>query len=79
MEQIQIRQPKMPAAQSFIQILRTFLATLFIFYSRAFLFIKNSLFNKKSAKTIGNTRFSIKESNLIYQREKCQSGVKSRI
>jgi len=44
MEQIQIRQPKMPAAQSFIQILRTFLATLFIFYSRAFLFIKNSLF-----------------------------------
>jgi len=30
MEQIQIRQPKMPAAQSFIQILGTFLATLFI-------------------------------------------------
>jgi len=44
MEQIQIRQPKMPGAQSFIQILGTFLATLFIFYSRAFLFIKNSLF-----------------------------------
>jgi len=30
----------MPAAQSFIQILGTFLATLFIFYSRAFFFIK---------------------------------------
>jgi len=44
MEQIQIRQPKMPAAQSFIQILETFLATLFISYSRAFAFIKNSLF-----------------------------------
>jgi len=44
MEQIQIRQPKMPAAQSFIQILGTFLATLFIFYSRAFSFIKNRLF-----------------------------------
>jgi len=44
MEQIQIRQPKMPAAQSFIQILGTFLATFFIFYSRAFSFIKNSLF-----------------------------------
>jgi len=44
MEQIQIRQPKMPAAQSFIQILGTFLARLFIFHSRAFSFIKNSLF-----------------------------------
>jgi len=44
MEQIQIRQPKMPAAQSFIQILETFLATLFIFYSRTFSLIKNSLF-----------------------------------
>jgi len=44
MEQIQIRQPKMPAAQSFIQILETFLATLFISYIRAFSFIKNSLF-----------------------------------
>jgi len=43
MEQIQIRQPKMLAAQSFIQILGTFLAKLFIFYSRAFSFIKNSL------------------------------------
>ena len=40
MEQIQIRQPKMPAAQSFIQILGTFLATLFISYIRAFSFIK---------------------------------------
>jgi len=44
MEQIQIRQPKMLAAQSFIQILGTFLATLFISHGRAFLFIKNSLF-----------------------------------
>ena len=40
MEQIQIRQPKMPAAQSFIQILGTFLATLFISYSRTFSFKK---------------------------------------
>jgi len=44
MEQIQIRQPKMLAAQSFIQILGTYLATLFIFYSGAFSFIKNSFF-----------------------------------
>jgi len=34
----------MPAAQSFIQILGTFLATLFIFDSRALSFIKNSIF-----------------------------------
>ena len=40
MEQIQIRQPKMPAAQSFIQILGTFLATLFIFIAKLFSFIK---------------------------------------
>jgi len=44
MEQIQIRQPKMPVAQSFIQILGTFLATLFISYSRAFSYIKKSIF-----------------------------------
>jgi len=36
MEQIQIRQPKMLAAQSFIQILGTFLATLFIFIAALF-------------------------------------------
>ena len=42
MEQIQIRQPKMPAAQSFIQILETFLATLFISYNLAFSFIKKA-------------------------------------
>jgi len=34
----------MPAAQSFIQILGTFLAKLFISYNRAFAFIKNSYF-----------------------------------
>jgi len=69
----------MPAAQSFIQILGTFLATLFIFIAAYFSYIKNSLFNKKTAKAIGNTRFSIKKSNLIYQREKCQRVIKLRI
>jgi len=39
MEQIQIRQPKMPVAQSFIQILGTFLAT--------FLFLIAALFHLK--------------------------------
>jgi len=50
----------MPAAQSFIQILGTFLATLFISYSRAFSFIKNSLFIYRTAKSIAGTGFSIK-------------------
>jgi len=40
MEQIQIRQPKMPAAQSFIQILGTFLAPLFIFIASLFSYTK---------------------------------------
>ena len=60
MDQIQIRQPKMTAAQSFIQILGTFLATLFIFYSHAFLFIKNNIFILRTAKSIGITGFSTK-------------------
>ena len=40
MEQIQIRQPKMPAAQSFIQIIGTFLAKLFIFIRAYFSYKK---------------------------------------
>jgi len=79
MEQIQIRQPKMPAAQSFIQILETFLARLFIFYSRAFLFIKNSLFIKRTAKSIGSTGFSIKNLTTFSKGGECQRGVNLRI
>ena len=75
MEQIQIRQPKMPAAQSFIQILGTFLATLFISYNRAFLFIKNSLFIKRTARSIGGTRFSIKNLTTFSKGGKCHRGV----
>ena len=52
MEQIQIRQPKMPAAQSFIQILGTFLATLFISYSRAFSFIKKASSSREQQKAL---------------------------
>ena len=40
MEQIQIRQPKMPAAQSFIQILGTFLAILIKFITPNYSHIK---------------------------------------
>ena len=59
----------MLAAQSFIQILRTFVAILSIFIAAYFSYIKNNFFNKKTAKTIGNTRLILKKSNLIYQRE----------
>ena len=69
MEQIQIRQPKMLVSQSFIQILRTFLAKIFIFLTVYFPDIKNNLLKNKTVKTIGSTRLSIKKSNLIYQRE----------
>ena len=79
MEQIQIRQPKMPAAQSFIQILRTFVATLFILIAAYFPYIKNSFFNKKAAKRVDTTRFSFKKSTWIYQREKCPRVMKLRI
>ena len=65
MEQIQIRHPKMPAAQSFIQILGTFLATLFIFLAPYFFDMKNSLFNQETAKSIGITRFSLKKTHFI--------------
>ena len=69
MEQIQIRQPKMPAAQSFIQILGTFLARIIILKAAYFSYIKKSLSNKKTAKALGITRFILEKSNLIYQRE----------
>ena len=60
MEQIQIRQPKMPVAQSFIQTLGTFLAKLFILITANFSYIKNSLSNQKTAKTIAGTRLFLK-------------------
>ena len=44
MEQIQIQQPKMPAAQSFIQILGTFLATLFNFIATHFSYVRKNIF-----------------------------------
>jgi len=52
MEQIQIRQPKMPAAQSFIQILGTFLATLLIFLAAYFSYKKLASLNIKHSKRL---------------------------
>ena len=79
MEQTQIRQPKMPAAQSFIQISGTFLAKLLIFIAFLFSYIKNSFVDQKTAKTIGSTRFILKKSNFIYQKKKCQREMKLKI
>jgi len=52
MEQIQIRQPKMPAAQSFIQILGTFLAPLFIFIASLFCYVKLAPLSIKQLKPL---------------------------
>jgi len=52
MEQIQIRQPKMPAAQSFIQILGTFLAKLFIFVAAYFSYKKSASLTIKQSKRL---------------------------
>ena len=60
MEQIQIRQPKMPAAQSFIQILGTFLATLFIFYSRSFSFKKTDSSFREQQKALVTLDLALK-------------------
>jgi len=64
----------MPVAQSFIQILGTFLATLFILYSRAFLFIKNSIFILRTTKSIGVTGFNTKNLTTFSKGAKCQRG-----
>jgi len=60
MEQIQIRQPKMPAAQSFIQILGTFLATLFIFKATIFHLQKKPLFLRDQPKALVALDLSLK-------------------
>ena len=60
MEQIRIRQPKMPAAQSFIQILETFLATLFIFIAAHFSFIKITSLIRKQLKPLVTQDLALK-------------------
>jgi hypothetical protein len=79
MEQIQIRQPKMPAAQSFIQILGTFLATLFIFYSRAFSFIKSSPFIWRTAKSLVALDLALKIQLHLTRGENVKGGLNLRI
>ena len=60
MEQIQIRQPKMPAAQSFIQISGTFLAPLFIFIASLFCYVKFAPLTIKQLKPLLAQGFFLK-------------------
>ena len=65
MEQIQIRQPKMPAAQSFIQILGTFLATLLIFRASHFSHIKLAPLTIKQPNPLAALDLSLKNPTLF--------------
>ena len=60
MEKIQIQQPKMPAAQSFIQILGTFLAPLFIFIASLFSYIKLDPLTIKQLKRLAALDLSLR-------------------
>ena len=66
MEQIRIRQPKMPAAQSFIQIQRTFFAKLLNLIATHISDKEILLLISKTAKSIGIKGFSPRKANLIY-------------
>ena len=62
MEQIQIRQPKMVAAQSFIQNLGAFLTIVFILIAEYFLLEKINSKIHKTVKLIGITQFNFKKT-----------------
>ena len=72
MEQIQIRQPKMPAAQSFIQILGTFLAPLFIFIASLFSYMKLAPLNIKQLEPLVALDLSLKNLTTFSKGWKCQ-------
>ena len=59
MEQIRIRQPKKPAAQSFIQIFGTFFAIFLNLVMILFSKYTINLLISKTSKTIGNTRVNL--------------------
>ena len=69
MEQIQIRQPKMPAAQSFIQILGTFLAKFFIFIASHFSYVKIASLTIKQLKPLVALDLSLKNLNTFIKEE----------
>ena len=52
MEQIRIRQPKIPAVQSFIQILKTFLGILFNLIAEQFSYLKRNSVSGEQVKPL---------------------------
>jgi len=79
MEQIEIRQPKMPVAQSFIQILETYLATFFIFIAALFSFINIASSFKKQLKALVPLDLVLKNLTTFSRGGKCKRGVNLRI
>ena len=79
MEQIQIRQPKMPAAQSFIQIPGTFLATLFIFIAAFFSFTKIASSFREQLKALVALDLAFKNLTTFSKGGNCQRGMNLRI
>ena len=69
MEQIQIRQPKMPAAQSFIQILGTFLSPLFIFVDSLFCYVKLAPLTLKQLKALVSLDLFLKNPTSFIRKE----------
>ena len=63
MEQIRLRQPKMPAAQSFIQNLGTFLALFFNFEAANFSYQKKTFSSRKQPKPLRIDGLELKISN----------------
>ena len=73
MEQIRIRQPKMPAAQSFIQIFETFLASLANFLATFSSLQMTTSFSIKDLKPL--EILVLRESNLaLFIKEKMSKG-----
>ena len=69
----------MPAAQSFIQILGTFLATLFIFIAALFHLQKIASSFRKQLKALVSLDLALKNLATFSEGEKCQRVVNLRI
>ena len=79
MEQIQIRQPKMLVAQSFIQILGTFLAILFIFIAALFHLQKIASSFRKQLKALVSLDLALKNLITFIKGKKCLRWMNLRI
>ena len=69
MEQIQIRQPKMPAAQSFIQNQETILALFFNFIGTHFSSIQKNSVSSKQLKRLSILGLALKNQTLFINKK----------